>query len=99
MTTTRISHTGHNHPNTTAARTACRKAMKATKATVVGVTVGKGKAIHIAEANMDDTIWGVRCGAGATRVGNASTWTSLGRIDLDQVTCRSCNAKHGQAHG
>lgn len=33
MTTTRINHTGHNHPNTTAARTACRKAMaKATPA-------------------------------------------------------------------
>jgi hypothetical protein len=30
MTTTRINHTGHDHPNTTAARTACRKAMKTT---------------------------------------------------------------------
>jgi hypothetical protein len=29
MTTTRIDHTGHNHPNTTAARTACRKAINA----------------------------------------------------------------------
>jgi hypothetical protein len=27
MTTTRIDHTGHPHANTTAARTACRKAM------------------------------------------------------------------------
>lgn len=26
MTTTRTNHTGHDHPNTTAARTACRKA-------------------------------------------------------------------------
>ena len=27
MTNTRIDHTGHNHPSTTAARTACRKAL------------------------------------------------------------------------
>lgn len=29
MTTTRINHTGHDHPNTTAARTACRRTMTA----------------------------------------------------------------------
>jgi len=98
MTTTRISHTGHNHPNTTAARTACRKALKATRPTVVGVKVGNGKAIHIAEANIDDTIWGIRCGAGVTKVSTASAWKSLGRIDLADVTCKSCNAKYGQAH-
>jgi hypothetical protein len=28
--TNRIDHTGHTHPNTTAARTACRKALKVT---------------------------------------------------------------------
>jgi hypothetical protein len=35
MTNTRINHTGHDHPNTTAARTACRKAMKAATADAI----------------------------------------------------------------
>jgi len=101
MTTTRISHTGHNHPSTTAARTACRKALRsASKPTVHGVAVGNGKAWHIAEANVDGTIWGVRCGAGLGRgVKKNSPLTSLGMIELDMVTCKGCRAKYGQAHG
>lgn len=39
MTTTRISHTGHDHPNTTAARTACRKQMAGFKAAVARIDV------------------------------------------------------------
>ncbi len=34
MTTTRINHTGHNHPNTTAARTACRNELRAADAAI-----------------------------------------------------------------
>jgi hypothetical protein len=101
MTTTRINHTGHNHPSTTTARTACRKAMKVTaKVTLVdGGRVGRGNAIHISIVATDGSMYGVKCGAGMTRSamrGN-SALTNLGRIDLTTVTCKTCRASYGQA--
>jgi hypothetical protein len=92
MTTTRIDHTGHNHPSTTAARTACRKAMKKV-ATVARGTIGSSRVVHMLEVNMSDVAYDVRCGKDIARVA---------RVDdgpVDTVTCKSCRAKYGHAHG
>lgn len=43
---TRIDHTGHNHPNTTKARTACRKLNRP-------VGVGDMVIVHLNDANSD----------------------------------------------
>jgi hypothetical protein len=103
MTTTRISHTGHNHPSTTAARTACRKAMKATPAAVPTtrlVAVGNGKATHVGEVGIDGDIYGVRCGAGYGRgVRKNSPIRDLGVHPITDITCRGCSHKYGMAHG
>lgn len=89
MTTTRISHTGHNHPSTTAARTACRKAMKAApKFELTLTTVGKGKAVHYVDHAVNTT----RCGK------NFVEKDTVGG-SIDAVTCKGCRSKYGQAHG
>jgi hypothetical protein len=92
MTTTRISHTGHNHPNTTAARTACRKAIKATPVTPaplpLRVIVGKGKAVHAAVIAADGTAIGAACGAGLQRGLRATS--SLRSIRTAGMTCDRC---------
>jgi hypothetical protein len=99
MTTTRINHTGHAHANTTAARTACRKAaakfVAATTPMILAAKVGAGKAIHAAERGTygDGTI-GTRCGTGAM-----TTVKGIGDVELDSITCKACINKHGQAHG
>lgn len=95
MTTTRINHTGHAHPSTTAARTACRKAMKATPAPVVTVPtclVGMGRAVHRAVMN-DDTLIGARCGAGLKRDGSDSNYIKNGNLPISSITChaKACN--------
>lgn len=88
MTTTRINHTGHNHPNTTAARTACRKAIKATvNATPIRVTVGKGKAVHKAVLN-GDVVVAAACGAGMQRGRRKAS--ALRAIRTDAMTCDRC---------
>jgi hypothetical protein len=53
MTTTRIDHTGHGHPATTAARTACRKIRG-------GVDLGWRVAIHAPAST--DWMWGTVTG-------------------------------------
>jgi hypothetical protein len=89
MTTTRISHTGHNHPNTTAARTACRKAMKATKVGSLELAiVGNGKAVHY----IDKAV-------GTTRCGKTPNAIPAGFGEITDVTCKGCRSKYGQAHG
>jgi hypothetical protein len=100
MTTTRINHTGHNHPNTTAARTACRKALKATatKATLPLAKVGKGNAQHWAEL-WDGKLSSVRCGAGLGRgVKKNSPLIRLEDGTIDDVTCTKCKSFYGIAH-
>jgi hypothetical protein len=88
MTTTRINHTGHNHPNTTAARTACRKAMKTPVELPTRVVVGNGKAIHKAVLAEDGMVIGARCGAGLQRgVRKASSYRA---IKTDAMTCDRC---------
>lgn len=89
MTTTRIDHTGHNHPRTTAARTACRKAMKVE--TVAIATVGRGAATHLA-VMVDDRLIGVRCGAGLQRGRRAASSYALvtNMNTLSDVTCGRC---------
>ena len=81
MTTTRINHTGHNHPNTTAARTACRKALATVvlPPNVVGVRGGK---VHLGNA---DTFPVCRTGgqdSGRTRYMETTA----------AVTCKGCGA-------
>jgi hypothetical protein len=89
MTTTRISHTGHNHPSTPAARTACRKAMKATKVGGLEIcTVGNGKAVHYVDVAV-----------GTTRCGKADPKVITFGGHIDDVTCKGCRSKYGQAHG
>ncbi|MET0416566.1 MAG: hypothetical protein ABW022_11165 [Actinoplanes sp.] len=93
MTTTRIDHTGHNHLSTTAARTACRKAMKATPAPVTTrtvVLVGKGKFTHEGVFAADDLV-AARCGAGMQRGRRrASTLTAI-KVPVDTVvSCHRC---------
>lgn len=92
MTTTRINHTGHDHPNTTTARTACRKAMKAPVATLYPTAVvGKGKAVHLALISTGDNLYGVRCGAGMGRGVKAdSALRYTGHQAIDAVTCKGC---------
>jgi hypothetical protein len=92
MTTTRIDHTGHNHPSTTAARTACRKALAATPVVAPVfhlVAIGNGKVRHQA-VMADDTCVGARCGAGLQRgLRKASTMTHY-TSDVDDVNCNRC---------
>lgn len=88
MTTTRINHTGHNHPNTTAARTACRKAMKATPVGNLQLAVvGNGVRVHYVDMATGDT----RCGK------IQPVYTMMG--DIDAVDCKGCRNKFGQSHG
>lgn len=93
MTTTRINHTGHNHPNTTAARTLCRKAFRTETVpsiTVPLATVGNGKASHVAELDNGQVI-GVRCGAGLGRgVRGNSTFRFMDLGAIEDVTCTKC---------
>lgn len=92
MTTTRINHTGHDHPSTTAARTACRKAMKAAVPTTFPTAwVGAGKALHLAVIDNDGHIYGVRCGAGLTRRGGDSAYRAGNNLPLADVTCTKCH--------
>lgn len=89
MTTTRISHTGHNHPSTTAARTECRKAMKATTKAVPTVdlaTIGNGVRFHY----IDNATGTTRCG----KVQPVFVRTA----PITDVDCVSCRNKFGQAH-
>lgn len=103
MTTTRISHTGHNHPSTTAARTACRKALKSTapvskpQPMAPALRVGNGKAVHLAVVD-GNTVIGARCGSGLTRSGRDSDYKFLGHRYVADITCRGCAARYGQAH-
>lgn len=93
MTTTRINHTGHDHANTTAARTACRKALATTTASApvfTLVAVGNGKVRHAANLAHDGQVLGARCGAGLQRGLRAqstfTSWTS----DINDVNCNRC---------
>jgi hypothetical protein len=88
MMTTRISHTGHNHPSTTAARTACRKAMKAAPVETLEIaTVGNGSRFHY----IDKAVGTTRCGK------VQPVFVRMGSIDA--VDCKGCRSKYGQAHG
>jgi hypothetical protein len=88
MTTTRISHTGHNHPSTTAARTACRKAMKATPVgTLELATIGNGMRLHY----IDKAVGTTRCGK------QQPVFARMGSIS--DVDCKGCSNKYGMAHG
>lgn len=93
MTTTRINHTGHNHPNTTAARTACRKATKAI-VELPGIpvcAVGNGRQIHNAVLGADDMLIGAKCGAGLTRNGRDSNVRRLADLPAGSVvSCHRC---------
>lgn len=96
MNTTRINHTGHNHPSTTAARTACRKAMKATPPaeilipTFMLVVVGKGKVRHAANLGHDGKVLGARCGAGLQRGMRAASSFTFWASDVNDVNCNRC---------
>lgn len=102
MTTTRINHTGHNHPNTTAARTACRKALRTAPVevpTYAAALVGKGKALHLAFLGHDGALIGTRCGAGMGRgVKKNSPYYAAGSVPLADITCRGCSSRFGIAH-
>ena len=88
MTTTRINHTGHNHPNTTAARTACRKTMKtAPIGDLQLATIGNGMRLHY----VDMAVMTTRCGK------VQPVFTRMGTIA--DVDCKGCRSKYGQAHG
>lgn len=92
MTTTRINHTGHAHASTTAARTACRKAMKVTTVELPGVpvcVVGNGRVVHLAVIADNGGLMGARCGAGLTRNGSDSNVTRI--ADLPAGTAASCH--------
>jgi hypothetical protein len=91
MTTTRIDHTGHAHPSTTAARTECRKAMKATPATRTACVVGNGKMVHEAVLGHDGTLIAARCGAGMQRgIRKASALTRVEIAADSTVSCHRC---------
>jgi hypothetical protein len=81
MTTTRINHTGHNHPSTTAARTACRKAtpIVASPSNVVGVRGGK---VHLGTADEFPVC----------RTGGQDSGRTHYRTTDAAVTCKGCGA-------
>lgn len=89
MTTTRINHTNHDHANTTAARTACRKEMKtATVEVPVRVVVGRGKAVHAAVLDHTGSVVAAKCGAGMQRgIRRAS---DLRAVRTTEMTCDRC---------
>lgn len=91
--TTRIDHTGHNHPKTTAARTACRKALKAAPiATYATCAVGKGKQDHVAVLDADGNLIAAKCGAGYGRgVRKNSPLRRLADLPVGHVVgCHRC---------
>jgi hypothetical protein len=91
MTTTRINHTGHDHANTTTARTACRKAMAATPAPVFHmVVVGNGKVRHTAYLGHDGVVLGARCGAGLGRGVRKNSPLTAWISDVNDVNCNRC---------
>jgi len=92
MTTTRINHTGHAHANTTAARTACRKAASVKIETYAICAVGNGKQTHIAVLGHDGTLIGAKCGAGLQRgVRKASSVRRLADLPIGSVVgCHRC---------
>ena len=88
MTTTRINHTGHNHPNTTSARTACRKATTAPVFHLVAV--GKGKMAHAAFIGHDGAVTGTRCGAGLGRGVRKNSPLTVWTSATNDVNCHRC---------
>lgn len=94
MTTTRINHTGHNHSSTTAARTACRKAMKATPVVelVPVCHVGKGNTTHRLVVTDANVTVGAHCGAGLQRGRRAaSPIHRLADAPATDINCGRCN--------
>lgn len=89
MTTTRINHTGHNHPNTTAARTACRKGNTALVLVPAGM-VGKGKSIH--RLVLAGSAPYANCGAGLGRPGDVSR--SVKDLPMSSITCGRCHVRN-----
>lgn len=98
MTTTRINHRAHDHANTLAARTACRKqmakfraeiadAVAAAKNTLELATVGNGMRLHYIDKAVNTT----RCGK------VQPVFARMGSIT--DVDCKGCRSKYGQAHG
>jgi hypothetical protein len=87
MTTTRINHTGHDHPNTTAARTACRTALRKmaeTPAPVVRNVISvKGGAVHAPNAFVDGAF-------PLCRNGSMSNLGTRYRLTDAPVSCRNC---------
>jgi hypothetical protein len=86
MTNTRINHTGHDHANTTAARTACRKAMNNTPAPVVearNIISRRGGVVHAPNAHVDLPFPLCRIG-GQDRRGTRYMVTTA------PVSCRNC---------
>lgn len=85
--TTRINHTGHNHPNTTAARTACRKAIR--ENTPTGgfrlASIGNGTRLHYIDYGTT-----TRCGK------EKAVFIRYGT--LNEVTCKGCESRYGLAH-
>lgn len=94
MTTTRIDHTGHNHPSTTAARTACRKAMKATTPVLHPTcVVGRSTVRHLAII-ADGTLVAADCGAGMGRgVRKNSPLYRQADAAASEIGCTKCAKK------
>jgi hypothetical protein len=105
MTTTRISHTGHNHPNTTAARTACRKEIREADARIAAYYADKPLADSLATGDLQLATIGngmrlhyVDMAVMTTRCGKVQpVFTRMGTIA--DVDCKGCRSKYGQAHG
>lgn len=89
MTTTRINHTGHNHPSTTAARTACRAAMATTtEPTYVVGRIGVGTSIHRLTDAQANGAW---CGTGYNRRGRKTrVLVTDTAAPFSAITCARC---------
>lgn len=91
---TRINHTGHDHPNTTAARTACRKAMKSAPTYTLVSTRGS-RVTHAAEGAPDARgYYIIDCGSGLNTVGTHRSAMYRKAVGATELTCRKCVARH-----
>jgi hypothetical protein len=94
MNTTRIDHTGHNHPSTTAARTACRKALAAgpTVELVPVCHIGRSSTTHALVVTDTGVTVGARCGAGLQRGRRApSAIYRAADAPVATIDCGRCN--------
>jgi hypothetical protein len=81
MTTTRINHTGHNHPATPAGRAACRDAISILMADMV---VLRNRVIKFGKLQPNSTRWADACDAYDDTVKAYAELTGMSRREVSE---------------